>query len=76
MSALLHSGTAVDFNPEPTYRLGRMLIINSCERTKNGRTIPGACGFVVTSKSARDAVQICLGGPDPALASIKPVRAS
>jgi hypothetical protein len=28
-----------NFNPEPTYREGRMLIINSCERTKNTRAI-------------------------------------
>ena len=28
-----------NFNPELTYRAGRMLIINSCERTKNSRTI-------------------------------------
>lgn len=27
------------FNPESTYRTGRMLIINSCERTRNGRAI-------------------------------------
>jgi len=30
----------MDLNPKPAYRLGWMLIINSCERTKNGRTIP------------------------------------
>ena len=63
MSALLHSGSTVNFNPGLTYRVARMPIINSFERTKNKPYNLRVCGIPVTFKSAKRLRSACFGPP-------------